>query len=159
MARITVLATGGTIASTRSSSPGATATESIDDLLQSIDSGSHEVVGKDVLTTGSYLLNHQDLRVIAEAVAEAVRDDSTDGVVLTHGTDTLEETAYLLDLVHASKKPVIVTGAQRTPDSVGQDGALNLQDAIAIAGSTESQGRGVLISFAGEIHPARGTTK
>ena len=159
MARITVLATGGTIASTRSSSPGATATESIDDLLQSIDSGSHEVVGKDVLTTGSYLLNHQDLRVIAEAVAEAVRDDSTDGVVLTHGTDTLEETAYLLDLVHASMKPVIVTGAQRTPDSVGQDGALNLQDAIAIAGSTESQGRGVLISFAGEIHPARGTTK
>src|SRR5699024_2017892 len=138
MARITVLATGGTIASTRSSSPGATATESIDDLLQSIDSGSHEVVGIDVLTTGSYLLNHQDLRVIAEAVAEAVRDDAADAVVVTRATDAEEDTAHLLDLGHASEQPVIVTGAQRTPDSVGQDGALNLQDAIAIAGSTES---------------------
>ena len=159
MARIIVLATGGTIASTRSSSPGATATESIEALLRTVDSGDHEVVGKDVLTTGSYLLNHQDLRVIAESVAAALADDSVDGVVLTHGTDTLEETAYLLNLVHDSEKPVVVTGAQRTPDSVGHDGELNLQDAIAVAGSPEARGRGVLITFAGGIHPARGTTK
>lgn len=159
MARIIVLATGGTIASTRISSPGATATESIEALLRTVDSGGHEVTGKDVLTTGSYLLNHQDLRVIATSVAEALEDDAFDGVVLTHGTDTLEETAYLLDLVHTSQKPVVVTGAQRTPDSVGHDGELNLQDAIAVAGSPESKGRGVLITFAGSIHAARGTTK
>ncbi|MGO2896165.1 asparaginase [Corynebacterium casei] len=159
MARVIVLATGGTIASTRSSSPGATATESIEALLQSVDSGEHEVVGKDILTTGSYLLNHRDLRIIAHTVAEALEDASCDGVVLTHGTDTLEETAYLLDLVHSSSKPVVVTGAQRTPDSVGHDGELNLQDAIAVAGSPESSGRGVLITFAGCVYPARGTVK
>lgn len=159
MARITVLATGGTIASTRSSTPGATATESIEALLQSVDTGTHEVTGKDILTTGSYLLNHKDLRIIAESVADVLKDDNCDGVVLTHGTDTLEETAYLLDLVHSSSKPVVVTGAQRTPDSIGHDGELNLQDAIAVAGSSKSQERGVLIVFAGAIHPARGTTK
>ena len=159
MARITVLATGGTIASTRSSTPGATATESIEALLQSVDTGAHEVTGKDILTTGSYLLNHKDLRIIAESVADVLNDDDCDGVVLTHGTDTLEETAYLLDLVHSSSKPVVVTGAQRTPDSIGHDGELNLQDAIAVAGSLKSQERGVLIVFAGAIHPARGTTK
>lgn len=159
MARITVLATGGTIASTRSSTPGATATESIEALLQSVDTGAHEVTGKDILTTGSYLLNHKDLRIIAESVADVLNDDDCDGVVLTHGTDTLEETAYLLDLVHSSSKPVVVTGAQRTPDSIGHDGELNLQDAIAVAGSLKSQERGVLIVFAGAIHPAQGTTK
>ena len=159
MARILVLATGGTIASTRSSSPGATATESIEALLQTIESKNHLVSGRDVLTTGSYLLTHHHLRIIAETVAQALDDDSVDGVVLTHGTDTLEETAYLLDLVHSSQKPVVLTGAQRTPDSIGHDGQLNLLDAIDVAGSLDSRGLGVLIAFAGEIHPARGTRK
>ena len=96
MANIVVLATGGTIASTRASSPGATATESIDALLGGVHIGNNSVTGRDVMTTGSYLLTHRDLRLIAEAVNETLQDDQVDGVVLTHGTDTIEETAYLL---------------------------------------------------------------
>lgn len=159
MANIVVLATGGTIASTRASSPGATATESIDALLGGVHIGNNSVTGRDVMTTGSYLLTHRDLRLIAEAVNETLQDDQVDGVVLTHGTDTIEETAYLLQLVHDSEKPVVITGAQRTPDSTGQDGEINLTDAITVAASRDSRGRGVLIVFAGEIHPARGTKK
>lgn len=159
MANIVVLATGGTIASTRDSSPGATATENIDSLLKGVDTGGHSVTSQDVLTTGSYLLTHHHLRNIAEAVRSTLQRDDVDGVVLTHGTDTMEETAYLLHLVHDSSKPVVITGAQRTPDSIGADGEFNLRDAILVAGSPQAVGKGVMICFAGEIHPASGTRK
>lgn len=159
MAHIVVLATGGTIASTRDSSPGATATEAIDSLLKEVDTGGHTVTTQDVLTTGSYLLTHHHLRIIAEAVRATLQRRDVDGVVLTHGTDTMEETAYLLHLVHDSLKPVVITGAQRTPDSLGADGEFNLRNAIQVAGSRESVGHGVVICFAGEIHPAARTRK
>lgn len=159
MAHIVVLATGGTIASTRGSSPGATATEGIASLLQEVDPAGHTVTGRDILTTGSYLLTHRDLRLIAESVTATLQEADVDGVVLTHGTDTLEETAYLLDLIHDSDKPVVLTGAQRTPDSIGYDGTVNLLDAITVAASESARGAGVLIVFASGIHPARGTRK
>lgn len=159
MASIVVLATGGTIASTKESSPGATATESIATLLSGVDPVEHTVAGRDVMTLGSYLLSHRDLRLIVSTVAAVLQEDDVDGVVITHGTDTMEETAYLLNLVHDSEKPVVVTGAQRTLDGIGYDGEVNLADAIAVAGSKEAQGQGVLIVFGSGVHPARGTRK
>ena len=75
----------------------------------------------DVLTTGSYLLTFADLRILVKAVQEALADDDCVGVVVTHGTDTMEETAFLLDLVHTSAKPVVLTGAQRAADSSHPD--------------------------------------
>lgn len=159
MAKIVVLATGGTIASTREASPGATATEGVTTLLGGVDGGRHEVTGRDVMTRGSYLLNHRDLRTIAETVAATLREDDVDAVVLTHGTDTMEETAYLLDLVHDSDKPVVLTGAQRTFDDLGYDGEINLDEAIAVAGSPHARGCGVLLVFGGAIYPARGVRK
>lgn len=163
MTHVLVLATGGTIASTTASttqsSSGAAATEGIDALLSKVEAGATTVSGRNILTTNSFLLAHRDLRLIAEAVTNAVREEGVDGVVLTHGTDTMEETAYLLDLIHDTDKPVVLTGSQRANDGIGYDGDINLVDAIAVAGSQEARGQGVLIVFASEIHPARGTRK
>lgn len=160
MTHVLVLATGGTIASTSGpSGSGAVATEGIDALLNKVEVSGITVSGRNVLTTSSFLLSHRDLRLIAEAVTDALRDEGVDGVVLTHGTDTMEESAYLLDLIHDSDKPVVLTGSQRSNDGIGYDGDINLVDAITVAGAPEARGQGVLIAFAGGIHPARGTRK
>lgn len=112
-----------------------------------------------MLTSGSYLLTHKDLRPGAGPAAATAQEEVVDGVVLTHGTDTTEETAYLVDLTHTSDKPVAVTGAQRTPDSAGHGGEAHLRDATTVAAAQHAWHHGVLIVFAGEINPARGTQK
>ena len=122
-------------------------------------SGRHTVTARDILTTGSYRLDLGNLRTIAEAVSAAVEQEDVDGVVVTHGTDTMEETAFLLDLVHASAKPVVFTGAQQPADSETPDGPANLAEAVAAAAEPQLHGAGVLISFAGTVRTARGTRK
>lgn len=82
-----------------------------------------------------------------------------DGVVITHGTDTLEETAYFLDLTLPSKIPVVVTGAMRSSNEIGSDGVHNFRSAIQVAAADESQGKGVLVVMNDEIHTARYVTK
>lgn len=159
MPHVVVLATGGTIASTRDASGASTASRGIGSLLEGADWGGITVESRDVLRTNSFLLTHADLRLLCEEVArEAARGD-VDGVVLTHGTDTMEETAFLLDLVHGGSKPVVLTGAQRPADALDSDGPVNLRQAIAVAGSGAAASRGVLIAFAGHVYPARGTRK
>jgi len=111
------------------------------------------------MTTGSYRLDLADLRRIAEAVGQALADPGTDGVVVTHGTDTLEETAFLLDLVQASPKPVVVTGAQHTADSPEADGPRNVAEAVRAAADEHLRGAGALICFNGTVRSARGARK
>ncbi|CDG01562.1 Putative L-asparaginase, type II [Clostridium chauvoei JF4335] len=82
-----------------------------------------------------------------------------DGVVITHGTDTLEETAYLLDLTLDTEKPVVITGAMRSSSELGYDGPFNLAASICTAISEESKGRGVLVCFNGELNSASEVTK
>ncbi|WP_182358143.1 asparaginase [Tomitella gaofuii] len=159
MARIVVLATGGTIASAYVPGGGSAAQRGVADLLAGAPGGPAIVEGKDVMNLGSYLLTHRDLRRIAEAAAAELARDDVDGVVITHGTDTMEETAYLLDLVHSADKPVVFTGAQRAADEPDTDGPRNLRDAIAVAASPRARGRGVLLVFAGRILPAARTRK
>jgi L-asparaginase len=96
---------------------------------------------------------------LKERVAAVLADDAVDGVVLTHGTDTLEETAYLLDLTLDSPKPVVFCGAMRTVSQPEWDGPANLMAAVRTAVHPQSVGRGVLLALGGEVHAASEATK
>jgi len=95
----------------------------------------------------------------AEAIRNAAADPQLGGIVITHGTATLEETAYALDLMIDVAVPVIITGAQRPLGAIGADGAGNLADAIRVSACEQARGQGVLVVFNGEIHTARAATK
>lgn len=95
----------------------------------------------------------------ALAFAHHSVDDGAAGVVLTHGTDTIEETAYLLDLLWDREEPLVLTGAMRSSSQLGADGASNLRDAVILAGSDDARGLGVLVAFAGEVHTAARVAK
>jgi L-asparaginase len=103
---------------------------------------------------------HGDLVLaLARHVREHVTRDDVAGVVVTHGTDTMEESVYLIDRVLGGETPVVLTGAQRGADDADSDGPRNLRDAIRVAASAQARGRGALIAFAGEIHAAREVRK
>lgn len=160
MTRVAVIATGGTIASTATEG-GVVATRSAANLLEGAHVTGIEVESHDLMTVGSYCMTLHDLRCVSDAVSVLLGrvDDPVDGIVITHGTDTMEETAILLDLVHDDPRPVVLTGAQRASDALDSDGPKNLADAVLVAGSPEVQGFGALIVFAGRILPARATRK
>lgn len=158
MAHIQLLGTGGTIASRGSGAGGSVATDTAAELARG-RYGELTVSSRDVLTTGSYRLSLADLRLIAEAAQEALADPGNDGVVVTHGTDTLEETAFLLDLVHGSPKSAVLTGAQQPADSPAPDGPRNVEEAVLAAASPGLRDSGVLISFDGTVRSARGARK
>ena len=155
VASIRILGTGGTIASRSDRGGGLVASERLEELISTL-SRRHTVTVRDLMVSGSYRLQFSDLRTIAQAARNALQDSTVDGVVITHGTDTMEETAFLLDLVHASPKPVVFTGAMRPLDSTAPDGPQNLEEAVEAAASPELRGMGVLVSFAGVIRSARG---
>jgi L-asparaginase len=155
------MATGGTISS-RSRQGRMIATDDASNLLERSSVSGVEVASVDVMRLGSYQMQHGDLRVLTDAVREAMAltgDDAITGIVITHGTDTIEESAVLLDLVHDDPRPVVFTGAQRSADTPDTDGPRNLADAITLASSPLARGLGVLVSFAGAVFAARGTRK
>lgn len=159
---VVLLATGGTISSRRSQVDGASvAADNGEQVLKSLGlPASHPVRVVDVFQKGSYLLTVDDMIRIGAMIKETLSDPQVLGVVVTHGTDTMEETAYLVDLTHNDMRPVVFTGAQRPADSEeAPDGPDNLARAIAVAGSHDARGRGVLLAFAGTVFPARGVRK
>lgn len=159
--RITLVATGGTIAS-RSTHAGVAANVTGRQLLDTLDAGrlppGADITVVDVGTRGSYALTLDDMHTIARAALAACADGA-DGVVLTHGTDSLEETAYLTDLLHEGNAPIVVTGAQRPFDDPAGDGKDNLEFALACAASAQLRGRGVVVAFNGAVLPACGVRK
>jgi L-asparaginase len=156
---VTVLATGGTIAS-RSGTGGATAQDGGDDLVARLDlPAGIEVRVHDVVRVGGFRMTLDRVHAVARAAANELRDAAVAGMVITHGTDTLEETAFFLDLFHADPRPVVVTGAQRAADAPDSDGPRNLADAVVAAASSATRELGVLIGFGGQLFPARGTRK
>ena len=117
-----------------------------------------ELSGEDVLQVGSPSIGPAQWLQLHERI-EALFAKATAGIVITHGTATLEETAYFLHLTVKSERPVVITGAMRPPNAVGTDADLNLLDAIRLAATPEAAGRGVLTILNNEIQSARDVTK
>jgi L-asparaginase len=162
--KIEVLATGGTIAGAQASSAEVgykSGTFSVDDLIKAVPQLKDvaDLTGEQVANIGSQTMNHEVWLKLARRVNEVLKDGSADGVVITHGTDTLEETAYFLSLVVKSDKPVVLVGSMRPATAISADGPANLYNAVALAASPEARGRGPLIVMDDEIHYAREAQK
>jgi L-asparaginase len=151
--RVRVLAAGGTIA--MSGDDGAKLALDANDLLGSVPAlaGQPGLDGETVANLPSAHLTLADQLRICRAARDAARRGI--GVVVTHGTDTLEETAMLCDVIHDAQAPIVFTGAIRAASAPGADGPANLVDALSVARSAEAAGLGVLVVFGGEIHHAR----
>ncbi|MEJ7548001.1 asparaginase, partial [Staphylococcus hominis] len=101
----------------------------------------------------------QNVEKLRNIIIEANETDKYDGFVVTHGTDTLEETAYLLDLLLDIRCPVVITGAMRSSNEIGSDGLYNFISSIRVASSSDANDKGVMVVFNDEIHTARNVTK
>jgi len=149
---VTILAAGGTIAMV-----GSAATPLLDAaaLVAEIPGlGAREDVdARTVVNLPSAHLSLADQLLICREARDAARRGN--GVVVTHGTDVLEETAMLCDVIHDAQAPIVFTGAIRPATAPGADGPANIVDAVAVAGSAEASGMGALVVFGGEIHHAR----
>ncbi|MFJ8565288.1 MULTISPECIES: asparaginase [unclassified Streptomyces] len=157
MGRIVVISTGGTIAS-RWQGSGFAADADGNEVIATAplpEGISVELV--DLFSVNSPRLTTAHQLTLLRTVHEVLADPGVDGIVVTHGTDTLEESAFLLDLHHHDPRSVVFTGSQRPMGTADGDGPGNLYDALLTAANT--RGLGVLIAFAGRVHAARGTVK
>jgi L-asparaginase len=132
----------------------------VDDLIKAVPAMTNLAVlsGEQVANIGSQTMTHEVWLKLAKRVNEVLAGD-TDGVVITHGTDTMEETAYFLSLVVKSDKPVVLVGSMRPATAIGADGPANLYNAVALAAAPGSRGLGPLVELNDTIHYARETQK
>ncbi|MDQ2723783.1 MAG: asparaginase, partial [Actinomycetota bacterium] len=157
MKTVVVITTGGTIASRTDASGAKVAGVAGAELFTAVTEDVTVQV-RGVLALNSAAMTLSDMDSVRRTVADALAQGA-DGVVVTQGTDTMEETAFLLDLVHDDPRPVVLTGAQRSADDPCSDGPANLRDAVLIAASPTARELGVLVVFDGAVHAARGTRK
>jgi len=161
---IVILATGGTIAGAAASGTQAGYTSgavTIDAMLVAVPGIEKlaNIKGEQISNVGSQDMNFEILLTVANRCNVLLASNSVDGIVITHGTDTMEESAFFLNLVVKSDKPVVLVGSMRPSTAVSADGPLNLYDAVAVAGDPNSKGRGVLVVMNDWIHGAHSLTK
>jgi L-asparaginase len=162
---VVILATGGTIAGT-----GATSTTTVgytsakvgvERLIEAVPELKKvaNVRGEQVFQVASENMTNELWLKLGKRVNELLAQSDVDGIVITHGTDTLEETAYFLDLVVKSTKPVVLVGAMRPSTAISADGPVNLYNAATLAASKEAVGKGVLVALNDQINAGRDVTK
>ena len=159
--QVHIVATGGTIASTNyySGDPGRIGVEQLLRAVPSLDSLA-SISAEQFANVASSAVTPAMWLALSRGIADTLRaTPALAGVVVTHGTDTMEETAYFLDLTVADPRPVVVTGAMRPADGVGIDGPANLRNAVRAAASPAARGRGTMILMNDEILAARDATK
>lgn len=164
--RLVILATGGTIAGAGTSGSatdvgykaGALAVDLLIDAVPKMKEIA-DVRGEQIAAIGSQDMNDEVWVKLAARTNELLGQRDVDGVVITHGTDTLEETSYFLHLLVKSDKPVVMTGSMRPATAMSADGPLNMYNAAAVAADPESRGRGVLVVLNDDVHSARDVVK
>jgi len=163
-ARIMILATGGTIAGaaeTGTQSGYTSGQVSIEGMIAAVPGidALAEISGEQLSNVGSQDMTFAIMIQLARRINELLAGGEADGVVVTHGTDTMEETAFFLGLTVKSKKPVVLTGSMRPSTAVSADGPLNLYNAVAVAADPQSVDRGVVVVMNDRIHGAHSLTK
>ena len=162
---VVILATGGTIAgagaSALNSATYAAAKVGVDKLIAGLPELATvaNVRGEQVFHVASESLTNDNLLTLAKRVSALAKQDDVDGIVITHGTDTVEETAYFLTLVERTSKPIVMVASMRPGTALSADGALNLFDAVAVAGSKDAVGKGVLLTMNDTIESGRDVSK
>ncbi|MBT8389864.1 MAG: asparaginase [Altererythrobacter sp.] len=161
---VSVFATGGTIAGIAGSAIAAdykSGQIEIDEYLERVGGLGleAELSGRQIANIDSADIGPQVWSELHAAISGALADDECDGVIVTHGTDTLEETAFLLDLTLSANKPVVVVGAMRPADAVGYDGLRNFANAVGVASDRDAAGRGVLVVMGDRVFAARDVRK
>ncbi len=159
---ITILATGGTIAGSGKSSVSSeyqAGQLTIDTLIEAVPEMKTiaNIKGEQIVKIGSQDMSDEVWLKLAKAINSQCKN--TDGVVITHGTDTMEETAYFLDMTVKCEKPVVLVGAMRPATEKSADGPLNLYNAVVVAADKDSAGRGVLVAMNDTVLGARDVTK
>jgi L-asparaginase len=159
---VRILTTGGTIASLPDPESGAKRPAVAGDELVAGVPGLERVSDvqvEEIASQSSWNLTPGDMLTVARRAGDALAEPGVDGVVVTHGTDTMEETAFLTDLTLRSDGPVAFVGAMRSPDELSADGPRNLLNAVRLASSTEARGAGAVIVMNDEVHAARWVRK
>jgi L-asparaginase len=161
---IVILATGGTIAgaaATGTQSGYTSGAVTIDAMLAAVPGIDElaKVQGEQISNVGSQDMSFDILLQLARRINELAPKPEVDGFVITHGTDTMEESAFFLNLTVKTDKPVVLVGSMRPSTAVSADGPLNLYNAIAVASDPQAKGRGVLVVMNDEIHAAHSLTK
>jgi len=162
---VTILATGGTIAGTAAAATQVAGYTSakvpVEQLIDAVPDLKKvaNIKGEQVAQVASESMTNDVWLKLAKRINVLLAQQDVDGIVVTHGTDTLEETAYFLNLVVKSAKPVVLVGAMRPSTAISADGPFNIYNGVAVAASKASAGRGVLVSLNDQINGARDVTK
>lgn len=163
-ARVIILATGGTIAGAGASETKASYKAGelpIEDLLKAVPDihSKAQIKGEQISNIGSQDMTIEAWLKLSNRINAIFNNDEADAVVITHGTDTMEETAYFLSLTVQSNRPVVIVGAMRAATSLSQDGNRNLLDAVTVASSPESKNIGVVVAMNEQIFAAKDVDK